>query len=502
MSYTQTQVITITEGQNNSTNYTGNLNNNVFTNATTINSFTNSGIILGGGGIGGNVGTYTGRDGLNNSGTITTLTNTGAFLGGGGGGDNNNNNGGSGGGGGARNNIGGSLYSVPSLANGGGGPGQNGANGDGIGGTSYGPFGGGGSSNNGSSSNGFSATINGGGAGGLGSAGGGGGYGGGAGGPNSGGGGGGGAGGSPSGGMGGGPGGYGINNTGTITNLINLQGGLISNTLGYYLYGPLFFCGNAPSNYKISINSTTNYGQLWCTGSSNTTGNMNFSIANGSILTSGTYSSVLKFSSTSTVNLINTSGIYNNYKWSLVPNGLYYDLVITIPPPCFKEGSKILTDKGYIPVEELRNGDLVKTYLHGYLPIVLIGKSVIYNSGDLERIKHRLYILPKYLFPTLTEDLILTGCHSLLVDGLYKEQIFEMGGESGRLYKTDDKLRLFTCFEPRAIPYQEEGTFTVYHLALESDNDDINFGIYANGLLVESICKLGLKHFSGMEFIE
>jgi hypothetical protein len=132
----------------------------------------------------------------------------------------------------------------------------------------------------------------------------------------------------------------------------------------------------------------------------------------------------------------------------------------------------------------------------------LIGKSPIYNSGDLVRLKNRLYILPKPLFPSLTEDLVLTGCHSLLVDGLYKEQIFEMGGPDGRLYKTDDKLRLFTCFEPRAIPYQEEGTFTIYHLALESDNDEINFGIWANGLLVETCSKLGLRDFSGMEFIE
>jgi hypothetical protein len=173
---------------------------------------------------------------------------------------------------------------------------------------------------------------------------------------------------------------------------------------------------------------------------------------------------------------------------------------------CFNEGTKILCinkkfEEEYISIENLRKGDLVKTLKNDYLSIVLIGKSPIYNSGDLVRLKNRLYILSKHLFPSLTEDLVLTGCHSILVDGLYKEQIFEMGGPDKRLYKTDDKLRLFTCFEPKAIPYQEEGTFTIYHLALESENDEINFGIWANGLLVESCSKLGLRDFSGIEFI-
>lgn len=169
--------------------------------------------------------------------------------------------------------------------------------------------------------------------------------------------------------------------------------------------------------------------------------------------------------------------------------------------PCFLISSKILTDKGYIAIEDLRKRDLVKTLKNDYLPIVLIGKSSIYNSGDLVRLKNRLYILPKQLFPSLTEDLVLTGCHSLLVDGLYKEQIFQMWGPNRRLYKTDNKLRLFTCFEPRAIPYQKKGTFTIYHLVLESNNDEINFGIWANGLLVETCSKLGLRDFSDMEFI-
>jgi hypothetical protein len=216
-------------------------------------------------------------------------------------------------------------------------------------------------------------------------------------------------------------------------------------------------------------------------------------------------------STTGDFNLFNSNATFNGVSFNtLYINILNNNFLLTSFKPqttqstlCFKEGSKILTNKGYVPVELLRKGDLIKTYLHDYLPIHLIGKSTIYNSGDSERIKDRLYTLPKSELPLLSEDLILTGCHSLLVDGLYHGQMIDMAGSSsGRLYKTDDKLRLFTCFEPKAIPYPEEGNFTIYHFALESQDTHINFGVWANGLLVETSSILGLYELSGMEFIE
>jgi hypothetical protein len=177
-------------------------------------------------------------------------------------------------------------------------------------------------------------------------------------------------------------------------------------------------------------------------------------------------------------------------------------IINSISYPCFKIGSKILTDKGYIAIEYLRNGDLIKTLKNGYLPIVIIGKSEIYNSGNGDRIKNRLYNLSCKNYSDLSEDLVLTGCHSILVDFITEYQLIEMGGEEKRLYITDDKVRLFSYLDPNAIPYEKEGTFTIYHIALENKNYYENYGIYANGLLVESCSIRYLKELSNMTLIE
>ena len=541
MSYTSTDTIMIIDGSINTENYAGNLNQDIFSNTSIIYSFTNSGIILGGGGYGTSSNkSNDGKNGLINSGSITILTNTGAFLGGGGGCTSNTICAGGEGGGGAgvgNGNKGGSLstdVNVSDTGNPGAGPGGNvTTNVSGYqGGTKFGPFGGSGvsyfkkSGITGSTSNGNNATIHSGATGGNvnnGSNnnyyGGGGGYGGGDGGNiintsaidfkigGGGGGGGGGRGGQITNSTAnylytGGNGGYSIYNSGTITTLVNSQGGLISNTdPNNYPYGPLFYAGIAPINYNIIINSTTQYGQLWCTGVTDTTRSITFGIADGSILNTGTYSSVLKFN-TGTVTLNNTSETYQNYSWSLVQNGLYYDLVLTNLIPCFKIGSKILTDKGYQLIENLRNRDLVKTLKNGYLPIVLIGKSEIYNSGNEERIKNRLYNLSYKNYNDLIEDLVLTGCHSILVDTLTLSQATEIGEEKKRLYITDNKLRLFCYLDPFSDPYNKEGTFTIYHIALENENYYGNYGIYANGLLVESCSIRYLKELSNMILIE
>ena len=180
-----------------------------------------------------------------------------------------------------------------------------------------------------------------------------------------------------------------------------------------------------------------------------------------------------------------------------------YRFSTTTPAPviCFKDGTLILTDKGYVPIEELRKGDLVKTLLDGYKPIYLIGKKEIYHPATTERGKDQLYIGTQAEIPWLKEDLIVTGSHCILVDDFKageKEETIEV---LGKVYATDKKYRLPACVDKRFAVYKPEGNYTVYHLALEHDNRVMNYGIYANGLLVETCSKRCMDEYGKLEVI-
>ena len=165
---------------------------------------------------------------------------------------------------------------------------------------------------------------------------------------------------------------------------------------------------------------------------------------------------------------------------------------------CFKENTLILSmvDKRekYVPVQNLRKGDLVKTLKNGYIPISIIGSSTVYNSGNNDRIKDRLYRLPKKDYPTLTDDLILTGAHSILIDYITSyEQRQAIIAAFGNIYSTDGKYRMMTVTDDRAVPYEKTGVFRIWNFALEADTPSRNYGVYANGLLVECSFEIHLR---------
>ena len=170
------------------------------------------------------------------------------------------------------------------------------------------------------------------------------------------------------------------------------------------------------------------------------------------------------------------------------------------PPviPCFREGSKILClqdDKEvYIKIEDIKEGDLVKTLKNGYLPVYMIGKKDIYHPALTQRDKDQLYKCSTIEYPEIFEDLFLTGSHSILVeDFIDEDQRQKTIDVNGRIFITDKKYRLPACVDHRASVFDIEGTYTIYHLALESEDIYINYAIWANGLLVETCSKKYLE---------
>jgi hypothetical protein len=202
------------------------------------------------------------------------------------------------------------------------------------------------------------------------------------------------------------------------------------------------------------------------------------------------------FSGSSNVSVIIDS---NNTALLATFKSLFPGIPVVSNYTCFLEGSKMLTDKGYVKIEELNKGDNVKISLDVYKKIEMIGWREIYHVNTQDRIKNQLYKCTKENYPELLEDLIITGCHSILIENVkdegVKERILKVLGD---IYVTGNKYRLPVCADDRAVIYEKKGVYKVYHVALESDNYYDNYGIYANGLLVESCSKRYLKELSGM----
>ena len=173
--------------------------------------------------------------------------------------------------------------------------------------------------------------------------------------------------------------------------------------------------------------------------------------------------------------------------------------------PCFMEGTQILCFKNnkevYRPIQELRKGDLVKTISNGYLPIYMIGTSEFKNPGHNARVPNRLYKYTSEKYPELFEDLYITGCHSILVPFLTDEEWDNTKELLGDIFITDNHFRLMACLDENSEPYCKAAYINIYHIALENTSYYMNYGVYANGLLVESCSKRYLTELSNMRIL-
>jgi hypothetical protein len=177
-----------------------------------------------------------------------------------------------------------------------------------------------------------------------------------------------------------------------------------------------------------------------------------------------------------------------------------------LPFPCFKYNTQILTKQGYIPIQELKVGDLIKVSKTGYKRVAMIGSRKMQHLASSTRIAEQLYRCSKEKYPEIKndmEDLIMTGGHSILVRKFASDKqrkiVEKMYGE---ILQTEGRYNLPACIDERAVVYEIPGEYMIYNIALENNNYKGKYGIYANGILVESCSKHYLRELSGMKITE
>ena len=261
--------------------------------------------------------------------------------------------------------------------------------------------------------------------------------------------------------------------------------------------------GNIPLNtYGQSYTNGTVYsGQQTATFTYNAGSNITYSGLSSGVYLLGLYAYQLlsnfpytfTFSNDAVVrNAFNYSGSNANnivpYLYSVTDNvTLTYSGSSPTAVDCFLEGTKILTDRGYVSIEKLTKNNLIITS-EGKKRIYKIGKCIMENLALQERIKDQLYVCSSSEYQQITEgDLVMTGSHSILVDSFENEQQQEDTKEIlGGIFLTKDKIRLPVCLDKKSKVYEEKGEKIIYLIALEHTHYDCNYGIYANGLLVET----------------
>jgi len=255
-----------------------------------------------------------------------------------------------------------------------------------------------------------------------------------------------------------------------------------------------------PTTLFVDTSGNVFYG-TYNSGANETT----LTILNSSGVQTGTYGPIAGSVGSITVNqTTNTVYVYTPSLTSLGTIPLS-SLVTATPTPCFLEGTNILCkidgQECYTPIETLKKGVLVKTTYGQFKRIELIAKRQFKNPRHDERIEERLYKCSRAKYPELKKDLYITGCHSILVEELSDEQRELTLKHSGRIFITEKLYRLMACIDERAEPWTSEGDYTIWHLALENENPKFNYGIYANGLLVESCAINYLKNRSNMDIV-
>ena len=204
--------------------------------------------------------------------------------------------------------------------------------------------------------------------------------------------------------------------------------------------------------------------------------------------TKGPQSSALTFNIPSAY-ITSSSNVFQLYD----PSSVAFGTQIILNVVCFREGTLIrcldasLKREVYVPVEHLTTETYVKTHASGYKRVEVIGHTMIYNPNSNTKIDNRLFVYRAgKTNPTLFEDLYVTGNHCALVNDLSDDLKTRVKEHMGDIYETEGHYRLPACLDERAEAFCEPGEHRIWHFAMEHDDVYANYGVLANGLLMES----------------
>ncbi len=248
------------------------------------------------------------------------------------------------------------------------------------------------------------------------------------------------------------------------------------NASAYSPYAAASYVGNT----FTSLPASTTYNQIRIIQNAGPAGSVTIDPSFNSLVFSG-----LTTVGVDTVSVFaqNAVGGYSSSKYILVIQG-----------GCFLEGTMIKVlihdQEYYIPIETLRPGDVVFTANKGPRKIKYIG---YYQCGN------GLYKLDKTDYPDLFADLVVTGGHPILVNALTEEEKAETLKVWHELRKIQNKYRLLTMVNSKALPYVGDETTKVWDFVLENNNVHENFAIFANGQLTECMEEDYFLNSSGLE---
>jgi hypothetical protein len=293
----------------------------------------------------------------------------------------------------------------------------------------------------------------------------------------------------------------------------------ISNALTSLSQGCFYFCQGLPSltipNSIISLGDSCFY---YCTSLTSITIPSNVTTIGNSCFIANSVLGTLTFSDSQKISSVGTdafrltkSGITVTYRnaanYDALPTSLkttqsqFTSPTFVYDASCYTENTLITCfingEEVEVKIQDIKVGMLVKTYNEGYVPVSRIGKLMIRNSDDVFN----------GLYKMKNNDLIVAGGHSILVDKLplfiNETNVPSFAKKGISFYKCNhkiqDKYLLLACDSDLFEPMIDNELYNVYHIVLESNNNNKNYGIYANGILSEST---SLKNFIKKNFID